>query len=155
MSDRYPLDPRDEILRCPTRNVLAHRKTDCPTCKDRGYVVGRIVADVYQHGGGLQHKDRFIPAADQRVIEVWQAYYERWAALLPDGTPEVRGTIVGGSTKDEALLSARCAVWGVELDLVYGFYYWRETGGHVPNKRDGFTDPTVALCAAIDAKETE
>ena len=126
----HPIDPRDEVRLCE----WVRRDNPCPEhgpdC--RGYVVGRW-------------------DTDQRVIDVRYAEEdEMFVAFCDDFQPFI---LASQPTEAQALLAARCAVWGIELEMIYHFYYWRETGGHVPNKRDGFTDPEAALCAAIDARK--
>ena len=78
---------------------------------------------------GYHTKDTgFLPATDQRVIDVREISAYRWQwKLMSDIDWNYRNR---GTTRDAALLAARCAVLGVEA--------W-----------DSFS-----LCAAIDAKET-
>jgi len=152
----HPIDPRDEVRLCE----WVRRDNPCPEhgpdC--RGYVVGRWDTESPYSGTlGVDRIPRFIPATDQRVIDVRYAEEdEMFVAFCDDSEFRALGQpfiLASQPTEAQALLAARCAVWGIELEMIYHFYYWRETGGHVPNKRDGFTDPEAALCAAIDARK--
>ena len=167
MTDRYPLDPRDEIRECSECNGRSPLSS-CVPCTGRGYVVGREV-DVSTNMGIEEW--RFVPAAAQRVIEVWQRKIGDWLAMIVGEKPalgkwdevvNIHG-VWGWSTipwldpqptKDEALLAARCAVWGVTT-LGYG----RDCPRYVyflngEESRCNYLTPTDALCAAIDAMET-
>jgi len=95
VSDRYPLDPRDEIRPCE----WVRRDNPCPEhgpdC--RGYVVGRWMK-TGRHPAG--ETGIFILAADQRVIEVSKLESGRWHA-------EIDGCVLAqGGTEAEALLAA-------------------------------------------------
>ena len=146
MTDRYPLDPRDEIRECSECNGRSPLSS-CVPCTGRGYVVGRWMK-TGRHPAG--ETGIFILAADQRVIEVGP--YENRARTFKGFVAGYNFRETGsqfhfGETKDEALLAARCAVWGVTHCEPLGW-------GSPETAPYCYDTPTDALCAAIDARET-
>ena len=140
MTDRYPLDPRDEIRPCE----LVRRDNPCPEhgpdCL--GYIARREPG-----------RHRLLPADDQRLIEVREISAYRWQwKLMSDIDWNYRNR---GTTRDAALLAARCAVWGVEVHKLYDFYYTSQTGAELALDAEGLPTPEAALCAAIDAAMKE
>ena len=136
MTDRYPLDPRDEIRECSECNGRSPLSS-CVPCTGRGYVVGRWMK-TGRHPAG--ETGIFILAADQRVVEVrWDR--AGWYTKLPDGHWMPREP-----TKDEALLAARCAVWGVTHCEPLGW-------GSPETAPYCYDTPEDALCAAIEHDE--
>ena len=166
MTNRYPPDPRDEV---------------------RAGVVGRECAKLGSSGhnhpanpcvecGG----SGWVPSNDQREIEVREF---SWPVSV--GASDIR--IGGGTswrwklitdldwkrdqhqpTKDEALLAARCAVWGVGVLQYQGEQYddtntlrpewtgqWCWYDSEYPDEGScgPYTTTEAALCAAIDARE--
>ena len=165
MTDRYPLDPRDEIRECSECNGRSPLSS-CVPCTGRGYVVvrecercegaGVVPDDFYGPSECECWGTGFLPAADQRVIEVGP--YENRARTFKGFVAGYNFRETGsqfhfGETKDEALLAARCAVWGVTT-----FGYGRDCPRYVyflngEESRCNYLTPNDALCAAIDAKE--
>jgi len=159
VTDRYPLDPRDEIRECSECNGRSPLSS-CVPCTGRGYVVvrecercegaGVVPDDFYGPSECECWGTGFLPAADQRVIEVGP--YENRARTFKGFVAGYNFRETGsqfhfGETKDEALLAARCAVWGVTHCEPLGW-------GSPETAPYCYDTPEDALCAAIDARET-
>jgi len=148
VTDRYSLDPRDEIRNCMIGFDEVHGNAPDCYCDGRGYVVGR---DGVTTCGGIRDYDEptFIPAADQRVIEVHEHEGCWFAYVTGEQFP------LAGETKDEALLAARCAVWGVDVHELPQFGTWWWTTNNREDVLGPFDTPNCLwnLCAAIDARE--
>ena len=159
MTDRYPLDPRDEIRECSECNGRSPLSS-CVPCTGRGYVVGRWVPEdlARNEHGEIDGEWNWLPAADQRVIEVYETTQGgKWLTSLIGGRlGDAILPVPTQPTKDEALLAARCAVWGVRVFYDRKWEWCWEAApnsdGHVGTV--GYHTPTDALCAAIDAMET-
>ncbi len=162
---RHPLDPRDSVRDCEYCNgkgahpgyIVGTASFDEPCdgdCNGRGYVVGRW-------GPCPSHTDcqaRFIPAADQTVIEVcWVTtisdeteYYWNLNGCVPSMDDMESGKHGPFDTEDEALLTARCEVLGVDVHEENAGWRWTnadcDIGPLCPTPND-------AIAAAIDARE--